>query len=245
MLLDKPDDLAVGVFLTDLGPHLIVEVRPVEGTAELLRVEDAETLLDVRPHLVRGCCRQSDDRHRVDMLYLGNAVDGRPYVAVLGAEVMSPLRDAVRLVDRIERDVERREELKVLLFIKRFRSHIQQLRAAAVHIIHHAVDGGTVERRVEEVSQAVFLCQAIDDIDLIFHQCDQRRHDNSRSIHDQRRQLIAQALAATGRHQHKGVVSRHEITDDRFLIALEMIKAEVFLQCLSQVHFLSHCMLLR
>ena len=47
MLLDKPDDLAVGVFLTDLLPHLVVEVRTVEGTAELLRVEDAETLLDV------------------------------------------------------------------------------------------------------------------------------------------------------------------------------------------------------
>ena len=51
------------------------------------------------------------------MLYLGDAIDGRPYVAVLRAEVMSPLRDAVRLINGIERDMERREELKVLLFI--------------------------------------------------------------------------------------------------------------------------------
>ena len=245
MLLDKPDDLAVGVFLADLRPHLIVEVRPVEGTAELFRVEDAEALLDVRPHLVRGCCRQCDHWHRIDMLYLGNAVDGRADIAVLGAEVVSPLRDTVCLIDSIERDMERREELQVLLFIKRFRSHIQQLRAPAVHVIHHPVDGSPVERRVEKVGQTVFLCQAIDDIYLVFHQCDQRRHDNSRSIHDQRWQLIAQALAATGRHQHKGVVSRHKITDNRFLVALEMIKAKVLLQCLSQVHFLSHCMFLR
>ena len=80
------------------------------------------------------------------------------------------------------------------------------------------------------------MCRALlthrtDNVDLVFHQRYQRGDDNSRAFHQQRRQLIAQRLAAARRHQYKGVVAIKHVLDDGFLIALELVETEVFLKC--------------
>ena len=87
------------------------------------------------------------------------------------------------------------------------------------------------------------MCRALfahgtDDVDLVFHQGYQRRYDDGRTFHEQRRQLVAQRLAATCRHQHKGVLAIKHVFDNGFLIALEFVKAEKLLECFCKIFFL-------
>ena len=79
-----------------------------------------------------------------------------------------------------------------------------------------------------------------DDIYLVFHKRDQGRDDNGHTIHQQRGQLIAQRLAATGRHQHKRVLTVKHILHDGLLVSLERIEAEVFLQGFCKISFFGH-----
>ena len=86
-----------------------------------------------------------------------------------------------------ERDLKRLEERQVVLFVQRLRRHIEQFRLTLRDILLHAVERRTVERGVEIMSHCVVLTVSVDDIDLILHQGDERRHDDSRALHQQRR----------------------------------------------------------
>ena len=117
ILLYELDYLAFGIGLV---PDFVIQVRPVERGLEHLGVEKAEILLDVALDLRGGSCRQSYDGSRAYFLY--NGFDA----SVLRPEVMPPLRDAVRLVNGIERYVYLFEQGYILRLRKGFGSHIQQ-----------------------------------------------------------------------------------------------------------------------
>ena len=61
------------------------------------------------------------------------------------------------------------------------------------------------ERRVEKMRHAVFGGKAAHGVHLIFHQRNKGRNDDGGTVHQQRRQLIAHALAAAGGHDDKRV----------------------------------------
>ena len=187
---DAIDDTALALVLLDvfyylfvdvlaLLPHFIIEVGAVEGTLELLGIDDAEALLDVRTHLVGGSCREGYHRG------VAYAVDGGAYVAVVGTEVVTPFRYAMSLIDSIERDFERLEEAEVILFVERLRSHIKQLGAPAVHIVIHLLQRGFIERRVQVVCQSACFTYSVDYIHLVFHERNQRRHHDGGAVHKQ------------------------------------------------------------
>ena len=67
-------------------------------------------------------------------------------------------------------------------------------------------------------------------IHLVLHQRDQRTNHDRHSVHQQRRQLVAQALSSSRRHQHKRVISGHHIAYDGFLMTLERVEPEIVLQ---------------
>ncbi len=106
MLLKETDNLVVGVLVALLLPHLIIKVGAVERTLELLGVGDAEVALDVDAHLVGSRCREGDDGHTLLLARCGDAVERGADVAVLGAEVVAPLRDTVGLIDGDKRNLE-------------------------------------------------------------------------------------------------------------------------------------------
>ncbi len=81
------------------------------------------------------------------------------------------------------------------------------------------------------MGQRVVLAQAVDDIHLVLHQCNEGRYHDGGTIHKQRGQLITQTLAATGRHQYKRVVACHQVADDCFLVAFKLVEAKIMLQC--------------
>ena len=63
-------------------------------------------------------------------------------------------------------------------------------------------------------------------VDLVLHQRDQRRDDHPDARPDQRRDLVAQRLAAAGRHQHQRVAAADDVVDDLLLLAAEGVVAE-------------------
>ena len=99
VLLDETHDVLVDVL--GLWPYLIVKIGAVERALKLNGIDDAQVLLDVRAHLVGSRGRQRNDG---SLAYL---VDDGPYAPVLRSEVMAPLRNAMSLIDGIERNLTR------------------------------------------------------------------------------------------------------------------------------------------
>ena len=62
--------------------------------------------------------------------------------------------------------------------------------------------------------------------DLIVHQRDQRRNHDRGAVSAQRRNLVAHALAAPGRHQHKGVATVGHMSHSAGLQRPEIRKSE-------------------
>ena len=184
MLLDELNDILVHIL--GLRTHLIVEVGTVEGTLELLGIHHPQVLLDIGTHLVGSRSGQGDDRCLPDL------VDDRTDSAILRAEVVTPLRDTMGLVDGVERNLHRLEEVHVLLLRERLGCHVEQLGMTRRDVSLHLIDGRLVERRVQVVGRPLVLAQLRDEVHLVLHQGNQRRDDDGRPLHQQRRQLIAQ-----------------------------------------------------
>ena len=81
-----------------LGAHGIAEVRAVEARHEDLGPLEVELLHDVPPHPLRRRRRQRQHGGVRELLA------ELPQVAVVGPELVPPLGDAVRLVDRDQAD---------------------------------------------------------------------------------------------------------------------------------------------
>ena len=67
-------------------------------------------------------------------------------------------------------------------------------------------------------------------VDLVLHERDQRRDDHADAAPHQRRDLVAQRLAAAGRHEHERVAAGDDVLDDLLLAAAERVVAEDPLQ---------------
>ena len=90
------NELLFGVVL---GAHLVVEVGAVEAGFEDAGVVHVQVFLDVQLHFGRGRGREGDNRH-VAAEVINNAAN----LAVLGPEVVAPLRNTVGLINRHEAD---------------------------------------------------------------------------------------------------------------------------------------------
>ena len=108
--LNKLDDFAVHIL--GLGPYFIVQVRTVKRGLEHCSIGHAQVLLDIVLHLGRRRRRQGNDGT------LADAVDDGTYIAILRAEIMSPLRDTVCLVNGIEGNGHVLQESHILLLSK-------------------------------------------------------------------------------------------------------------------------------
>jgi len=150
---------------------------------------------------------------------------------VLRAEIVAPLRHAVRLVDRKQRQPRRCAQA---LQLREEARHQQPLRRDVQQIV---LAGGEAaldrsrrfgrQRRIQERRADAGLAQRRH---LVLHQRDQRRDDDAGAVAQQRRNLIAQRLAAAGRHQHQAVAARSHVGDDVLLRPAEGGVAEHILQ---------------
>lgn len=74
--------------------------------------------------------------------------------------------------------------------------------------------------------------------DLVLHQRDQRRNDNAGTVSHQRRNLIAQRLAAAGWHQYQRVAAGGNVLDDLSLRIAKIAMTENVAQNGDRVRFL-------
>jgi hypothetical protein len=77
-------------------------------------------------------------------------------------------------------------------------------------------------------------------IDLIFHKRDKRRNYNRNALDHQSRQLIAERLAAAGRHDDDGVATRQNGIYDFGLAFAKVGEAEMFLKSLAGPFYVAH-----
>jgi hypothetical protein len=120
----------------------------------------------------------------------------------------------MRLVDGEERDPCTRELREEALVVEALRRDIEKLERAGSKPLEDLALLGGVEARVEPLGVDPASLQ---EIDLILHQGDQRRHHYRQPIEEQRRQLVTETLPRPGRKDGKRGPSSEERLDDLFL----------------------------
>jgi len=101
---------------------------------------------------------------------------------VVGPEVVAPLRDAVRLVDREQRDGAPVQQPRRGLHAQPFRRQVEQVQLAGQEGRLHLTALLAVLRGVQEAGAHA---QGGERIHLVLHQGDQRRHHNADAVPDQ------------------------------------------------------------
>ena len=141
---------------------------------------------------------------------------------------MPPLADAVRLVDGEQRDLRQAgQEIEKARAEQALRRHVQQVQLAATR---HTRDLAGVVRRGGGVEAGGGDAGFLQRRHLVLHQRDQRRHHQRHAVAQQGRDLVAQAFAAAGGHQHQRVAAVGDMLDDVALHAAERRVAESVLK---------------
>jgi hypothetical protein len=133
---------------------------------------------------------------------------------VIRTEIVTPLRNAVCLVDDEPRDRQFAEEPQELTGREPFGRHIQQPQAPGAGSAQHAVPAVGGQHRMQRAGPNSAAVQLVD---LILHQRDERRDHERRARQHDRRQLIGERLARAGRHHGEHVVSAEDSLDDLLL----------------------------
>ena len=136
---------------------------------------------------------------------------------------MPPLRNAVRLVDGEKGEAGARQQLQATRRHQPLGRDIEQIEGP---VANGALDLGGLAGRQPRIEGRRAHPRLAQRVDLVLHQRDQRRHDDADARTQQRRDLVAQRLAAAGRHQHDGVAADDDVFDNRKLLAAEAVKPE-------------------
>ena len=87
-------------------------------------------------------------------------------------------------------------------------------------------------RRVERLGPHALLPHRLD---LVAHQGDQRRDDDTDAVSAQRRDLVADRFAGAGRKQHHRIAALDDVVDHRLLLAAEFGMAEDLVQHIARI----------
>ncbi len=109
------------------------------------------------------------------------------------------------------------------LVVEALRCDVEKLQRAGAEPVEDRALLGGVEARVEprRVDAA-----PLQEVDLILHQRDQRRDDDRHPVEQQRRQLVAEALARPGREDGERGPPGEERLDNLFLSRAKAVEAE-------------------
>ena len=212
--LEKVDDLVVDVLLVR---YLIEEIRTVEGRFNTERVAQLEGGFNIlADEFGRGRGKGGDGA-------LGKRFDNSSEFEVVRAEIMTPLRNAVRLVDGEEADVDFGKKVGEGRRIKAFRRDVKEIELIAIERDHNFAPfrrggRGVNRRRVH----AVFERR----VDLILHEREERTNDDADALPDNRRKLIAERFPAPGRHDGKDVATLNNRARNFALVRAKRAKAK-------------------
>ena len=146
-----------------------------------------------------------------DAGHAGKALTEAAQGTVVGAEVVAPLADAVSLVDGDEGQRQVRQPVQQGPGLQAFRRDIEQVQLARPRRPQH---GRTLVQRqagIEPGGPHPLLFQRLD---LVGHQGDQGRDDETETRADQGRDLVADALAAACRQHGQHVAPGQHLGHD-------------------------------
>ena len=198
----------------------VLDVGPVEARHEMpgaLARPQVQPLRDLGVGGLGGSGGQRDPGHvRPALVQLRQR-------EVVGPEVVAPLRDAVRLVDGEQRDLPAAEQRERGRHPQPLRRQVEQVDLAGEE---RRLGRPALVRGLRGVEEPGADAERAQGVDLVLHQRDQRRDDHTDAVADQRGDLVAQRLAAAGRHQHERVTAAADVLDDLRLVAPEGVVTE-------------------
>ena len=188
----------------DLGVDAVLDVRPVEARDEVLRIGSR------RRSVISRCVASVAVAVRATRGTPGNCSPRSPRVEVVGAEVVAPLRHAVGLVDR--------DDAQGAALQERARRRVREPLGGDVDEVElarevRALDGRALRRRLGRVEVGGADAVGDERVDLVVHERDERADDEARALADERGDLVDQALAAAGRHEHDRVAAGDDLVD--------------------------------
>ena len=136
----------------------------------------------------------------------------------------------MRLVDGEQRDRRPRQLGEEALVVEPLGGDVEELQAAGAEAVGDVARLGVLEARVEPRRVDAL---ADEGVDLILHQRDQRRDDDRDAVEQQRRQLVAEALAGAGREHRERRAAGEQRLDDALLTGPEGVEAEPGLEHLA------------
>ena len=180
------------------------EVRPAEAAHELGRVRQPEPQSDVLAHLGRGGGGAGEHGRRPEGSHRGSEAQ------VVGPEVVAPLADAVGLIDSHERRTGALQGGTEAGGPEALRGDVDETVEAPGEVVETGCLLVPGDRRVHERRRDA---GGLEGVHLVLHERDQRRDDQGDPAQDERRHLVADALARAGRHDRHGVPAGQQRID--------------------------------
>ena len=188
---------------------LKAQVRPVKAGDDRHRVLQLQDADDVAAHLRRR--RGGEGGQGGPPRQLLQKVQN---FQIARAEILPPLGDAVRLVDREQRDLQLLRERAEAVGQQPLRRDVEDLVSAEARVavgLAQLLDGhGAVDAAGRDAG-------VLQGHDLILHERDERRDDERQPRQQQGWQLIAKALAAARRHDAEHIAPGQDRVDKRLL----------------------------
>ena len=216
-----PQKLQKGIEGPGLGPDCVVEIGAVEAGDESLSPVEAKLGDNILADPFRG--RGGEGNHR----HVGKVLTQALEVAVVGAEVVSPFGDAMGLVNCYQADVEVLQEGPEPRQGQPLRGQVEDFEPAIYGLDLHPGNLVVGKGTVDELRRDAVGFQGVN---LVLHQGDEGRDHQAEPIETQRRQLVAQGLAAAGGHQYQGIPTGKDVVDHLFLQGKKLVVAEMRLQ---------------
>src|ERR1051325_6615752 len=189
--------------------HDIAVIGAPETGDVLERVAKMELLDDVLAHRARGACRKRCDG------MVGKEVAQPAQLPVLGPEVVAPFGNTVSLIDGKEGNGHFFEPIRGSVEGDAFGRKIKQTIRPFARLSQSLVPFPARNRTIDKARWDSHLRELRG---LVLHQGNQWGDDYRRSLLvEDRRQLVAQGLAAAGGHDHAGVATRNNAMHNLFL----------------------------
>jgi hypothetical protein len=214
LVVDKPAQILARVVLCQ---NPVEQVRAVIAGGEQAGRAQMQPLGDIAARRIVGGRGQRHQRRR------GKALLQNAERLVVTAKIVAPLRDAMRLVDREEGDPAPAQHVEAMRHHQAFGRHVEEVERP---VADRTLDRPGIARRQSGIERGGAHTGLPQGVDLVLHQRDQGRDDDSDPGAQQRRQLIAQGFAAAGRHQHDRVAAADNVLDDLLLMTAKAGVAE-------------------
>ncbi len=171
-----------------------MQVRAAERGLNMIAGFDSKPAPDFLRHLRRG--RGGERQHTRDAEFFRHFGESQ----IFGTEIVAPLRDAVRLVDRQQRDLGAPDRKEERLAQKPLGRDVEQFETPPGDLLVDLRELRRVESGIETRRRDAPRRQCVD---LVLHQGDQRRNHQRCSLEQHRRKLIADRFAAARRQNPK------------------------------------------